>query len=69
MTHYVGARLGGCLKAVRRKQDGSIESDEESEDVDVQKERYRLQDGMSFAQEHLVTGWPCSAIKNDIYKY
>ena len=46
MTHYVGARLGGCLKSLSRRQDGPSEGDEEEEDVDVEKERYRLQDGM-----------------------
>ena len=49
MTHHIGARLGGCLEALRRKQDNPGVGDEEEEDVDVQKERYRLQDGVAFA--------------------
>lgn len=45
ITHYIGARLGGCFKLLRRRQESAEESDVEEEDIDVQKERYRIQDG------------------------
>ena len=48
-VHYLKVKAGACLKAFSTSHEDEAESAEE-EDIDVQKERYRIQDGALLTQ-------------------